>query len=51
MYTNLQLFETDIVYSVLQVKTSHLASTTHFANCIRYLYLLTTIENLHVIYF
>lgn len=40
-----------MVYSMLQVKTCQLASTTQFANCIRYLNLLTTIENLHAIYF
>lgn len=51
--TNVQKkFEINIiVYSMLQVKTCQLASTTQFANCIRYLNLLTTIENLHVIYF
>lgn len=37
-----------MVYSMLQVKTCQLASTTQFAN---YLNLLTTIENLHAIYF
>lgn len=35
---NSTLFEINVVYSMLQVKTCQLASTTQFANCIRYLY-------------